>query len=103
MTTIWDVVSDWDIKEGTAHGLLALMAGISQDYYCAAWMHHLEYDLWKIKGGAQYGQGTITENQANLLKLLSEESRGWWFWNGDEPEFCTLEEWTIKLRKVNRA
>jgi hypothetical protein len=63
--------------EGAALGLLGLMSGISEEYWCAGWLNGLEFDLWNAQANGRYGQGAITERQAKLLRLLSEECEGW--------------------------
>ena len=86
-----------DTAEGAQLGLIGLMTGISEEYYCAGWMSGLEYDLWLIEPGSHYGQGVITERQAALLRLLSEECDGWWHWTADGAKFIRLEKWRQKL------
>ena len=82
-------------KEGAEFGLLALMAGISEECWRAGWMDRNEFACWKAAetGLAQdYGLNGITARQAQLLKLLSEEAGGWWvFDNG--LKFIRLDEW----------
>lgn len=82
-----------DSGEGAAYGLFAIMAGISEECWCAGWMSGNEYALWQVKPGQQYGQGEITERQALLLQLLSEECDGWWYWDGDGPRFIRKALW----------
>jgi len=82
--------------EGAALGLLGLMSGISEECWCASWLKGLEFDLWNVAVHTSYGQGTITERHAILLRLLSEECEGWWCWKNEEadnPEFVSLAEW----------
>jgi hypothetical protein len=83
-------------EQAAAIGLRALMTGISQDGWCAAWMSKLAYDLWKIQAGTWYGRCLITERRADLLRQLAEESGGWWIWNDesedDDLSFVTLAE-----------
>jgi hypothetical protein len=81
--------------EGAALGLLALMTGISEECWCAGWLQGLEFKLWNIQANSAYGRGTITERQAVLLRLLSQESEGWWHWKdgAENPQFVSLAEW----------
>lgn len=89
-------------EEGAALGLLGLMKGISEEFWCAGWMSGLEYDLWAAEAGKHYGQGVITERQATLLRLLSEEADGWWYWRGnDGPKFVRLDKWREKLKAAH--
>lgn len=83
--------------EGAALGLLGLMTGISEENWCAGWMSGLEYSLWEVKPGTEYGQGAITERQATLLRLLSEECDGWWRWVNDKPQFIRRQDWVNLL------
>jgi hypothetical protein len=82
-------------EEGAQTGLLALMTGISEEYWCASWMSDLEYALWLARetGPRPYGMGVITERQCALLRLLSEEANGWWHWTEDGARFARLETW----------
>lgn len=84
--------------EGAKIGLLALMSGISEESWCATWMTGLERALWNARenGPGPYGQIDITERQATLLRLLSEEAGGWWIWD-DGERFVSLETWRAML------
>ena len=85
-------------QNGAALGLLALMTGISEQCYYAAWMSDLEYALWQIAPETSYGHGTITARQAQLLRLLAEEADSWWTYSEDEddPVFLDLASWREK-------
>jgi hypothetical protein len=88
--------------EGAALGLLGLMSGISEEYWYASWLRGLEFDLWNVAANTKYGHGTITERQAALLRLLSDECDGWWHWTNseaDSPEFVSLDEWRAILKQ----
>lgn len=85
-----------DASEGAALGLLGLMTGISEEFWCAGWLTGLEFSLWKAPTGMRFGQGSITERQSQLLKLLSEESDGWWCWQNGEATFVCMADW-LKL------
>lgn len=89
-----------DAEEAAKYGLLALMGGLSEEHYAAGWISGNEITLWKAAPGTAYGMGEITERQATLLRLLSEEAGGWWRWNGDCPLFVTLAEWEERLAKM---
>jgi hypothetical protein len=84
-------------SEGAQLGLFALMAGISEECWCAGWMSGNEFALWKVKPDTQYGQGVITERQARLLELLSEECDGWWMWE-DGPKFVSREKFAAHIK-----
>lgn len=86
--------------EGAALGLLGLMTGLSEEHWCSGWMSGLEFSLWEAKAGDRFGQGVITERQATLLRLLSEECDGWWYWVRDSgPRFARLSEWREMVAK----
>jgi hypothetical protein len=82
--------------EGAALGLLGLMTGISEEYWCASWMDGLEFALWNAQDGALYGMGSLTPRQCMLLRLLSEECGGWWCWR-DGPKFVSAADWLKML------
>jgi hypothetical protein len=81
--------------EGAALGLLGLMSGISEECWCAGWLIGLEFRLWDAKANAKCGREIVTERQATLLRLLSEECGGWWHWKdgADNPQFVSIDEW----------
>jgi hypothetical protein len=87
--------------EGAALGLLGLMTGISEEYWCAGWLKGLEFDLWDAQPNSTHGHGVITERQAVLLRLLSEECEGWWHLEdgADNPQFISIAEWLKILAK----
>jgi hypothetical protein len=82
--------------EGAALGLFALMSGLSEEIWCAGWLHGIEYDLWLVA----IGKGTdpndriraVTDRQRRLLRLLYDEAGGWWIWK-DGPQFVPAEKW----------
>ena len=96
-----DLLCD-DPAEGARLGLLALMAGISEECWCAGWMMDNEFTCWKsVKSGypQSNGQSVITARQALLLKLLSDEAGGWWIWDGGaRPKFISLDKWSERLQ-----
>jgi hypothetical protein len=90
--------------EGAALGLLGLMTGLSEEYWCAGWMSGLEHSLWGVESGTRFGMGTITDRQAELLRLLSDECDGWWYWHDADPvelsgpKFIRRAEWEAKCK-----
>lgn len=84
-----------DTEEAAAIGLLALMTGISEEFWCASWLIDLEYSLWDATTDTKFGRRTITKRQATLLRLLSEECDGWWRYDRDhgEPVFISRSDW----------
>jgi hypothetical protein len=89
-------------EEGAAMGLLALMTGMSEEYYCASWLIDLEFTLWEIQAGTRFGFRVVTERQATLLRLLSEECDGWWRYDAEEgPVFIRRADW-LKLVEARK-
>lgn len=87
-----------DADDGARVGLLGLMAGISEELWCAGWMSGNEYSLWRmVEGGARgYGMGEVEERDVTLLRLLSERCNGWWVYD-EEPKFLGMERWRERL------
>lgn len=75
-----------------------LMSEISEDCYCAGWMHGNEYTLWSmiaVPGASRdYGMDAVSEEDLAELKLLSDRLGGWvvW-WDDDYDQNCATEEW----------
>ena len=82
-------------RKGASLGLLALMAGISEEYWCAGWIGDLDVALWKMITDASadrtYGHGLVTDRQIELLRLLAEEAGGWWTDGGEN--YVSTAEW----------
>jgi hypothetical protein len=90
-------------SEGAATGLLALVTGISEECWCASWMSGIEFELWRAR---EFGpEGTYaTQRQADLLRLLSDEAEGWWYWvDGKGPRFTPLDSWRDYVAALARA
>lgn len=87
-------------EEGAQYGLLCLMTGISEEFWAAGWMSGLEFSLWRAANGGErgYGMGKISDRQATLLKLLSDEAEGWWIYEDSiGPRFLSMKAWLAKL------
>ena len=95
MSSYIDSLFQEDTTDAARYGLLMLMTGISEEAWCAGWMSGLEHSLWQAKAGQRYGMITLTERQASLLKLLSDEAGGWWMWDDGKggATFMFEEEW----------
>ncbi len=104
-TGMADEVRCGDASEGAALGLLGLMTGMSEEFWCAGWMSGMEYSLWRVEPDMQWGQGTVSGRQADLLRLLHEECDGWWAWTGDGPDagprFFRTAEWLERLSALS--
>lgn len=68
-----------------ARALEAYMSDISEECYCAGWLHGLEEALWGFvqNGPGQWGQGDVTAENIAELKRLSDAAGGWWEWVED--------------------
>lgn len=70
--------------------LLAIMEEISKDCFYASWIMGNGYNLesilksWDGTSDVSYGGGEITQQQLALMRVLSELSQGWWFWDEDQ-------------------
>ena len=85
--------------------LFQLMSDISEQCYCAAWMHGNEYVLWEMvsdpDASRSYGQDVVAEEDIDALRMLSSDINGWIRWRDDEespdddwgPEFVPMTEW----------
>lgn len=94
-----------DAAEGAATGLLALMAGLSEEHWAAGWISGNEFGLWRMVQGGEnrrMGMGEVTERQVQLLKLLSDECNGWWTWDEVKgPVFVNITEWFLRCQALN--
>lgn len=96
MSDRWTAFFADSTVEGAQLALLCLMTGISEELWAAAWLSDLEFALWDAiqNNDPKLGTRVVTERQAALLKLLSEEADGWWVWSdNDGPRFVSLKEW----------
>jgi hypothetical protein len=85
--------------------LYKMMAGISEDCWCARWTGGHEYALWEILHGERpnYGPGVITSEVLEELRLLSRLANGW-IWTGPNkeefsPRLVSFVEWRSLLIK----
>ena len=88
--------------------LFQLMSDISEECYCAVWMHGNEYVLWSMvsdpDASRSYGQDVVAEEDIDALRVFSSDINGWIRWRDDEedlmlpveewgPVFTPMEEW----------
>jgi hypothetical protein len=89
-------------EELARDALVGLMSGISEDCWCAHWMHDLEFTLWEamMTGKNNLGFG-MRDCDLARLKSLHELAGGWWIWPEDEDRqrFVSTEEWLNILAK----
>lgn len=89
-------------EEYTRTLLFVRMSDISEEVYCTPWMFGLEYALWQMVEKAQglaefYGETTVTSEEINELRQLSEDAGGWMTYS-TEPgtptaKFVPMDEW----------
>lgn len=79
--------------------LLRLMEEISEDHYCAGWMHDLEFSLWRMTQGGPtaYGMYPVEPEIVERLRTLSADAGGWFRFVGkgldSGPAFIATDEW----------
>lgn len=69
------------------------LSAISEEHWCAGWMHDLEFDLWKIVEGGprEWGWAAVTDADVEALRWLRDQAGGWWLCD----QFVTLDEWQV--------
>ena len=83
--------------------LCEYMSEISEDYWCAGWLHGLEFSLWKmLRGGSRdFGTGDVKEEELSKLRQLSQRAGGWVIWDEQKDasmsgnRFVPLALWTV--------
>jgi hypothetical protein len=90
-----------DEQSITAGLLEKLMSAISEDYWCAGWMHGLEYTLWDVITGRR--TGVCSAEEIEQLKYLSEKCGGWIIWDDQSrgEKFVPMQEW-LRLYKAQK-
>ena len=85
-------------RYAAAFALQNMMGALSEENWTAAWLHDLEYRLWEEVVGERAKAGfEATPRQREILKLLAEESGGWWFCNEDcGRQFIETDAWAAK-------
>lgn len=91
------------VSRATARAaLLAEMERISDDGWCAGWMHDLEYDLWAATLAPRSTRATeagLTTFLPAYLRGLATTARGWWMWSTRKQSapvhrrFVSLARW----------
>ena len=82
-----------DFQEGARTSIRALLAGISQEFYCSVWNYDIEWVVWDILDGKPSNVVELTEQQITLLRLLREEAGGWWAWDDEHgPMFVPIDK-----------
>jgi hypothetical protein len=92
--------------EPNARALADYMSELSEEAYCAGWMHDLEYELWEatLSGPKEYGRLMISWAHIARLKLLSAAAGGWIIFDEVEAEsLMAIDEWQNHFREWKKA
>lgn len=56
-----------------------LVSDISEDCYCAGWMHGIEFDLWAVICGdaTDYAGVTLADHRVQALARIARDADGW--------------------------
>ena len=87
------------LQKVSAALLLIRMENISEDWYCAGWLHGLEYMLWEIvkAGGAKPG---MTKEECDEFLQLAHDAGGWYEF---DSKLTPLPEWEAKFAEWSRT
>jgi hypothetical protein len=90
-----------DEQSITATLLVKVMSGISEERWCAGWMHNLEYMLWDAVTGRR--EDICSPKEMEQLKYLSEKSGGWIIWDEQTKgeRFVPMQDW-LRLYEAQR-
>lgn len=85
------------------------MSDVSEDCWCATWMHDCEYELWAMlagewpaglveDGACEWGMSKVTAAEIENLRRLSADAGGWCRWDPDFGAWggvvlVAMEEW----------
>ncbi|MDE2425669.1 MAG: hypothetical protein KGO96_07165 [Elusimicrobia bacterium] len=91
------------IKELAKDRLLEEMYNFSQEYWCASWLHDIEYVIWDLiinppETDEEFLKTRFNPGQVNYMADLADICEGWWTWD-KEPKFVDLKEWDKIYRK----
>lgn len=86
--------------------LAEAMHDLSEDHFCAGWLHDIEYDLWAAVQGdtAGFSANEFSAEEIKVLRDLSNTVKGWVMWEKDVGEvFVPINDWLeIYKRKISR-
>lgn len=82
-----------------ARALADRMSEISEETWCAGWMHELEFTLWAaLDSETAEGRLKLTSVQVADLKALSNACHGWIVFRDDNGEtYLSLPEWESRF------
>jgi len=83
-----------------------VMSGLSEEHYCAGWLHGLEFMLWdacQTDEPCMFGWSVVDVAEVAELRRLSKKSGGWWRFDDEHGEtFVTMDEWQVRY-EAHRA
>ena len=86
--------------------LRRLMMEISEDHWCAGWLHGLEFTLWEAAscGPVTFGFAPVSAGRCLELARLAELAGGWWRWSEalKDEEFVPMSEWLAVYKERAR-
>lgn len=70
------------------------MSEISEDCFCASWIHDNEYNIWNaiVNGDTSLAHPWMSPRLLRRCQLLSTEIGGWIYWT-DGPQFAPMAQW----------
>ena len=97
---LWELVQSREAAHLLARAALKrLMEDLSEDYYCAGWLHGWELVCWNQMHSTErtpHPSMDFTDDEVAELRRLHELSGGWWVWDdaADDLKFVTASEWS---------
>lgn len=81
--------------------LETMMREISEDCWCAGWFSGNEVAIWHLarKGGGDYGQGQVSQEQAGKLLILADALQEWVEWDHESggTRSVPIAEWIAAI------
>jgi hypothetical protein len=70
--------------------LIKIISDISEDHYCARWLHGIEVILWEqLLGEARH----VNDERMSELRDLSQKIQAWATWDHGSARIIPLIEW----------
>lgn len=82
------------------------MSQLSEEAYCAEWMHNLEHVLWRVvtDGPFRYGRLNLKPYHIQRLKELSQNCGGWIRFDDEREEvFVLFALWSTNFYKYSAS
>lgn len=94
---LWEIEDKFPDERAPAEQLVALMSELSEDCYCAGWLHDCEHTLWGMIAHGddlRWGIGAVIPGALATLKRLAGEIGGWPVWDrGSGIRVAPMAEW----------